>query len=75
MKITGGTIRNAYIEVPKDRVDKLREITKNWSNGATMMAINEELQGAISTEERLELLTFKSDVLESAIFGKVTKVD
>lgn len=54
----------------KEEVKRLREVTKNWSNGAAMTAINEELHHAESLEKRVELLQFKSDVLEHSTFGR-----
>lgn len=57
------------------RADEIRKVTEKWSNGATMMAINEEIQAAQTVEERLELLIFKSEILEHSTYGYVHKID
>ncbi|KMK77627.1 hypothetical protein [Alkalihalobacillus pseudalcaliphilus] len=58
----------------KSKVDQLREMTKEWSNGAVMVAINEELHLAKTTEEKVELLQYKSDVLEFSSYGRTFNV-
>lgn len=55
-------------------IDELREVTKDWSCGATMMAINEELYKADSLEKRVELLTFKCEILEGTTYGTIRNV-
>jgi hypothetical protein len=55
-------------------VKQLKELTKHWSNGATMMAINEELHLAESVEKKVELLQFKSDILERSAYGRTFNV-
>jgi len=58
-----------------NRADELRKVTEKWSNGATMMAINEEIQIAQTDKERLELLIFKSEVQEFSTYGSIHKID
>ncbi len=53
----------------KEDVKRLKEVSKEWSNGAIMTAINEELHNTESIEKRVELLEFKTEILESAVFG------
>ena len=57
-----------------EKTERLRELTKNWSNGATMMAINEELHLAETTEQKVELLQFKSEVLEFTAYKRIYNV-
>ena len=56
----------------QEKVDRLQEVTRTWSMVSIMLAIDEEIQGATTAEEHLELLTFKSEILEYAVFGRVT---
>ncbi|PAE84981.1 hypothetical protein CHH77_02360 [Shouchella clausii] len=56
------------------KVEQLKKLTNGWSNGATMMAINEELHLAATVEEKVELLQFKSEILEFAACGKINSV-
>lgn len=65
----------AYLEGGKPRVEQLKEFTKNWSNGATLYAISEELRSAPTLEERFELMAFKNEILEIATFGKLHSIE
>jgi hypothetical protein len=62
------------IDHAKEKVKKLREISKSWSNATTLMAINEELHNAKTIEERVELLEFKNEIMEGALFGRVYSI-
>lgn len=55
-------------------IEKLRETVKDWSCGAIMMAINEELYKADSLEKKVELLAFKCEILEGSTYGKIRSV-
>lgn len=56
------------LNMPKTK--EIIEYAKNFSNGTALTIINEAIQNAQSTDERVELLTFKSTILESALFGE-----
>ncbi|GAA0434369.1 hypothetical protein GCM10008934_24760 [Virgibacillus salarius] len=52
-------------------VEEIKNFTENMSNATTLMILNEAIQNAQSTDERVELLVFKCQILEGSTYGKV----
>lgn len=52
-------------------VVRLKELTKDWTMGARIAALNEELHNTKDLETKVELLTFKSMLLEYFSLGKI----
>ncbi|MGJ9381813.1 hypothetical protein [Salipaludibacillus sp. CF4.18] len=46
------------------------DFTEGFSRGATLTVVNEAIQSAKTTEERLELLVLKCSLLEDSIYGQ-----
>lgn len=50
-------------------VSELKEFSKRWSMHTLLTVINEELHNAKDLETKVEILTFKSSVLEKRASG------
>lgn len=55
-----------------DTISELKEFARRWPVRTLLTVINEELHKAQDIETKVEILIFKSAVLEKKAFGKCT---